>query len=322
MIRAILTKGRVITMSTSSITPTRRQIDDLRKSAGDAVEEAIKTFGLDRNATQRVLGRRDELRTTNLTAIKSLAVPNRFAAEEVKSSYGYPADHVLRPILEQAEALAKAFSLQLGPTVKFIEKVMPTLKLPEDMGMEGLAAWPSIDAVAARHFKTVKNPKERYIRALLMLFDLISESRGGKFYNYRASEMTAEHLQQVERTVQFLRKIEQQQKGDILIALWQFGKRHAGRSTRRAHEVIESNTIEFGASSFMTGSVLYTHPKRLQAWENLFADCPGDKFRPEVGGDFSRAPCFSFGDGRVGFGAGPVGGANGLYGSTSACLPQ
>ena len=309
-------------MSASSITPTRKQIDDLRRSAGDAVEEAVKTFGLDRAGTQRVLGRRDELRTTNLSAIKNLSVPNRFIAEEVKSPYDYPADHALKPIFEQADALAKAFSLQIGPTAKFIEKVLPTLKLPDDMGMEGWAAWPSIDAVATRHFKEVKNPKERYVRALLMLFDLISESRGGKFYNYRATEMTAQHLQQVERTVQFLRKIERQQKGDILIAPWQFGKRHAGRSTRRAHEVIESSQIEFGASSFMTGSVLYTHPKRLQAWENLFADCPGDKFRPDGVGGFVHAPYLRFYDGKVRFDASPVGYAYEYFGSASACLPQ
>ena len=150
----------------------------------------------------------------------------------------------------------------------------------------------------------------------------ISESRGGKFYNYRATEMTAQHLQQVERTVQFLRKIERQQKGDILIAPWQFGKRHAGRSTRRAHEVIESSTIEFGASSFMAGSVLYTHPKRLQAWENLFTDCPGDKFRPGGVDGFVRAPCLGFNGGEVDFDALPVGGADEGYGSASACLPQ
>jgi hypothetical protein len=126
------------------------------------------------------------------------SVSNQFAPEEVRSSYTYPKEYRgLKPIGEQVDLIAKAFGLSLGYTSEWIEKVLPTLTLPE--GAEGWCALPSVDAVAKRHFPKVTDPVDKYCRAVDMILELLGKSR--RFYNYREGGMTPRQLRQHARSM-------------------------------------------------------------------------------------------------------------------------
>ncbi len=242
---------------------------------------------------------------------------NRYADEEVRSNYAYPSEYKgLEPIEKQVDIVAKMFGLSLGYTMEFIEKVLPTLTLPN--WAEGWGAFPSVDAVAARFFPEVKDQKERYCRATNLVLEKIAASRD--FFNYRKGEIQPDRFREHSRTAQALNLITEKQKGNILIFPFQFGKRHAGRSTRRAWEVMSPN--EFGLGAFHTGVQILLNPKRLIRYEELDMDCPGDEFSPEADGDFSRAPFFRFRDGLVRFGTRWVSIAYVFYGSVSGAVPQ
>jgi len=250
--------------------------------------------------------------------IEELTASNLYEDEEEESSYGYLSGYKPRPISEQVDVVAGMFSLSLGDTSEFIRTVLPGLALPD--GAEGWFAIPSINALAARFFQDVEDPAERYVRAVQLILDKIKETRNGKFYNYRDGNIDTAHLRQSIRSANMMAQITAQQTGDILIVPGQFGKRHAGRSVGRARVVFRAD--EFGHGAFSTGSMLLTHPDRLQHYDDLWIDCAGDEFSPGGDGVFSKAPYFGFSDGEVEFAAGVVGYADGYYGSASGFLPQ
>lgn len=242
---------------------------------------------------------------------------NRYANEEVPSSYKYPSVYKgPKPLSQQIDVLAKIFGLSLGFTSEFVEKVLPTLTLPD--GAEGWFAIPSVDALAARFFPEVKDEKERLCLASNLIHAKIGESR--TFYNYCEGQLTSDRFRLNARTAHALDMLAEQQKGDIWIVGAQFGKRHAGRSTRRAREVMVGP--EFGAHTVATGSMLLTHPERLVSYNDLWMDVPGDELDPDTDGSFGHAPYFNFHDDGVGFDASKVGNPNENYGSVSLFLPK
>lgn len=245
------------------------------------------------------------------------SVSNQFASEEVRSSYIYPKEYRgLKPIGEQVDLVARAFGLSLGYTSEWIEKIMPTISLPD--GAEGWCAIPSVDAVAKRHFPEVTDPVDKYCRALEIILEILGKSR--RFYNHREGEMTPRQLRQHARTLQAFEQIAEKQLGDILIIPVQYGMRHRGRSVRRTRECFSTN--EFGLGAFAVGSMALTHPERYVRWEQLHTDCAGDEFAPRADGDFSRSPLFGFLDGRLRFDAYVMSDANKRYSSVSGFLPQ
>jgi hypothetical protein len=280
-------------------------------------EAAYNKAGLDDAQAQRLNERGGELKDGISALIRQLIVTDLYKAEEVKSSYTYPRGYKgPKPLSQQIDALAGAFGLSLGGTTEFIDKTLPTLALPN--GSEGWFAIPSIAALAARHFPEVKDPKERYTRAVELVLAKIGESRS--FYNYRDGEILPDRWRLNARTAHALDILAEQQPGDIWIVGGQFGKRHAGRSVRRAREVMVGP--EFGGYAVAAGSMLLTHPERLVSYDDLWYDVPGDEFDPHADGAFDGAPYFGFRGGRVGFDAYFVGSPRDGDGSVSLFLPQ
>lgn len=283
----------------------------------DLCAAAYNKHGLTSEQAQFVNERGDELQAWLRELLARLSVTEEYANEEVDSTWGYPGEYSgPLPIGEQIDKLAAMFGLSFGETMKFVETVLPALELPN--GAEGWFAIPSVNALAARHFKTVTDPKERYCRAVLLMIEKLATSR--RFYNYREGEITPDRLRQHARTAVMLERIAETQKGDILVIPSQFGLRHRGRSVRRDRVVFGKN--EFGHGALSVGSMLLTHPTRLARWEQLHIDCAGDEFYPGADGVFSLAPVFRFGDGKVEFRTGPVDYARGRYGTSSGFLPQ
>lgn len=305
---------RMMTMSKTTLITSR---DRKRGQYLDLCAVPYDRARLDAESAQRLNERGGELQARIAQAIRELSLSNRYADGEVESTFTYPPEYTgPKPIEQQIDMIAKTFSLSLGWTIEFMEKVFPHLTLPS--GAEGWFAWPSIDAVAARFFADVKNPGERYCRAVALVFEKIGATR--QFYNYRSGQIDPQHLRQTKRTRIMMKRIQQYQKGDILVVPAQFGLRYRGKSVRRGHEIYGGD--EFGLPSFTLGCMLLTHPERLVRWKQLHIDCAGDKFSEGADGVFSLAPFFSYCDSKVKFSAYRVDDAGLQFGSASAFCPQ
>lgn len=310
----------MITMKNTSMTSTgtevatdgqwkqiKRVIED---SASKAVDIIRKKFPIDQNSAQVILMSGDQIQSsvvdTIIAKFRELTATNQFADEVVESKYIYPSEYSWKPLLEQIETLRKHFpELKVEKTLEFIEKVLPTLELPE--GAENWFAIPRWQKIAST-----------YNAAFERLVGIIASTR--KFKNWREGQLGPKNLKQHARTIAYLEKLAQGQEGDILIVPAQFGMKHRGESSRRAREVFQIN--EFGLGAFGVGCMLITHPDRAVRWEELDMDCPGDEFSPDAVGRFSGAPVFGFVDGKLGFGACKVDYYYEYYGSVSAFLPQ
>ena len=238
---------------------------------------------------------------------------NKFKDEEVRAAYGYPKEYKgPKPIEQQIKAIAEIFGLDGALALEYAKK-LPVL--PE--GAEGWFAIPSVDALAARHFPEVTDPGEKYCRALQLVHQKIAESRS--FKNWRDGQIDTAHIKVSACTLEKMNQIATQQKGDILIIAAQLGKRHSGRSVRRAREVFVAT--EYGLTSVAGGSIVLVHPERLVRWEELDMDMAGDEFSDGGDGQFGRAPYFCF-CGKAGFDTDDVSVLSGEYGSSSGFVPQ
>lgn len=290
---------------TTSITPgqqkqLRRLVEDAAQSGVDLLLQQVE---LDKERLQNLFANGDELkaavRTTIIQTSRALSLPNQFANEEVESTYGYLSGYKApRPIAEQLAILRQYF-----PELGTCDESIATRDLPS--GAEGYFAIPLWQKIAPTYGEAVQK-----------VLDLIKTSRNGKFYNYREGRLGPKQLRLHARTTAKFEHLAEQQSGqDFLVLAAQFGLRHRGRSVRRAREVLITN--EFGLDPFSVGIMILTHPERLQQLDDLWIDCAGAEFSPDAGGDFSKAPFFSFGVGRVEFGTNDVGFPGGSYGSAS-----
>jgi hypothetical protein len=227
---------------------------------------------------------------------------NRYADEEVESSYGYLSGYKKpKEIAEQTNILR-----QFIPGAGFADEEIAKQPLPPNA--EGWFAIPGWQSVG-----------KTYEEAVEKVFAMIASKR--KFYNYRDGQLGAEYLRQHTKMKKMFQKLGDKQKGyNILVVAAQFGLRHRGRSVRRAREVFAAD--EFGLGVFEIGCIILTHPERLRHHNDLWIDCAGNEYAPGEGGDFSFAPFFLFFGGEVRFAADWVGSACGLFGSASGFLPR
>lgn len=225
-----------------------------------------------------------------------------FKSEEVSTNACYPPEYVGPKIIEEQINLV-SLMFDLNPIHAFKHAVNLREPSPNEVG--GWFAFPRWEAIA-----------ENYNLAVEHVFSLLDHSWKGRFSNQRKYELTLEKFQQTDRTVQFIRHLEESQEGDILVAYTQFGILHRGRSVRRATACLA--TDEFGLGAFANACMILTHPRRFMRWEQLQLDCLGDEFDPGVGGGFSHAPFFFWFDGKLTFSARHIGQVNGRYGSSTA----
>ena len=231
------------------------------------------------------------------------AISPFFASEEVPSTYGYPQGYTIKPICEQLVALSKHFpKLDAGPMLA-CSKELPN----PPAGAEGPFVVPKWQKVVAT-----------YNESLEKAIDILGGTR--TFYNYRKGQLGPKNLWQSERTQRAEEMIASMTKGDYILLWAQFGFRWRGRSVRKARYNYAPN--EFGLGAFHSVCMLLSHPERLQKWEQLHIDCPGDENSPDADGYFSDAPVFDFCDGGVEFDAGWVGDPCAYYGSASGFLPK
>jgi hypothetical protein len=316
--------------ATAPITSGGRRTEEQEKQFKRLVEDAVsrgnkivlKEVNPDKEGFQRIFNRGDELVARAIDAMVSaareFAVSNKYENEEVKSSFTYPLEYKgAESITKQVGILAAKLDLSIDEnTGNFIADVLPTLALPE--GMEWFA-FPSVKAVAAKHFPEITDPAEQYCKAVAMILEKLGKSRS--FYNYREDEINVEHLRRSIRTVAYLERLAETQTGNFFIVPVNFGLKHRGKSVRRVREILSFG--EFGLGAFEVGCMILTHPERFVRWEQLHTDCTGDEATHPGGEDpFSRAPFFRWRDGRLGFDFRWTGFAFDQFGSVVAVLPQ
>lgn len=291
---------------------TPGQIKQIGRFATDAVEKILAEFGLDNPGAQRVIEHGDEfasgIRETVTALLKDLSVSDKFKDEEVEWSYGYLSGYKPKGITEQTNRLRELF-----PGIGYADEKLADGTLP--LNAEGWFAIPKWEKIAPT-----------YNEAVQKVLDMIKQTRGGKFYNYRDGQLGPERLRQTAKTAGVFQKLGDEQKAngkdcDILVVPAQFGLRHRGRSVRRAREVFASN--EFGLGAFAIGIMILTHPERLMHSDDLWIDCPGDEYDdPDSFVRFGYAPYFEFYGGEFRFGTVWFVYANDSFGSASGFVPQ
>lgn len=288
--------------------PKGRQTTDLFRGAYNKAQ-------LTEEQAQRLNENRgSEFTTELLQLIQKHSATNQYANEMVSSNYAYPKEYKgPKPITEQVKTIATMFGL--NPT-QALEKARNLPTLP--FGAEGWFAIPKVSAVAAKQNPSITEQALQYCEAVKLVHTKLADSRS--FTNYRNGEIVPSKLRQHIRTAQFLEQLEAKQVGDILIIAAQYGKRHRGKSVRRARETFAIN--EFGLGAFAIGCMALVHPERYAHVEELDTDCAGDEFAPRADGAFSQSPLLSLLADRLKFGTGDIFVVNDRYGTVSGFVPQ
>lgn len=282
---------------------TQGQIKQVKRLTEDAVDSAIAESILDKGALQTLIENGDELQADITASMRRLSVSNQFADEEVLSNYGYLSGYKPKGITEQTNRLRQLISDVGYANEKLAEQPLP----PNAEGYFTILRWQKIAST--------------YGEAMQKMLDLIKQTRDGKFYNYRKGKLGPRYLRQHPKTAKAFDKLGNEQKDyDMLMVACQFGKLHAGKSVRRAREVM--NSYQFSLDPFAVACMLLTHPERLQHLDDLWIDCGGTEYSDEGDERFESAPFFNFDDGEVEFVTHYVGDAYGYFGSASALLPQ
>lgn len=192
-----------------------------------------------------------------------------------------------REIADQVVQLADQFSINPIDALNFLDRKLPTWV--HDQKADGLFAWPSISAIAKRHFPTTTDPAEQYCKTVVFLLDMFRRlNRTCLIRAFDLQDLTSSKLQMSECTVLALGSLAKDQKGDILIADVQLGYLYDrwpehSYSPKQNQTLIEQDVREFGLSAFAIGSIILTHPRRLQSWDDL-GMVSSDEFKNEFDG--------------------------------------
>lgn len=171
---------------------------------------------------------------------------------------GYPRKYAPEPIEKQVAILRGFFpELEVGKHVREFERRPP----------------PLITSAEA-HFAIIRWSKiaSSYSGAFEKILDIFK--RASKWGKARRQLIDLSCLRQRKDTIKSLRKLDNQQKGDIFVIPAQFGLRYRKCSFNQTLKMLEPNEFCFGV--FQVGCMLLTHPKRL-ADDYLAVGCPGDE---------------------------------------------
>lgn len=207
--------------------------------------------------------------------------------------YTYPKTYKVKSLAKQENILRKHF------------KHLPEVADQEaEYSSEGLFLIPKWQLIGST-----------YEEALTKAFDAIKSGRD--FHNWREGKLGTHYLRETPRKISAFKDMP-----DMVVIPAQFGQEHAGKSVRSVRDGFKPNEIGLGA--YEVAIMLLTHPERLQEYDDLWIDCPGDEYSYSAGGDsgFLSAPCFGFDDGELEFDTFGVALASEHYGSSSGFVPQ
>lgn len=237
---------------------------------------------------------------------------------EVRCGYysGYTVPTLENNLLDlerEREVLCRWFPSLSG--AQFSERFLQQIRYRQIVLPDGAERWtliPRAEIIA-----------ETYEAAVKAVLTVISDSRRGKFSNYRANELGSDVLQHLSETKFRISELSTMQDDfDLLIVPVQFGIRHAGCSMRDTPSMYVEN--EFGLGIFEVGIMLLTHPERLSHENDLWILCPGDRYTPRSKATrlmTQFAGGYRYEQGLLGFGGFWYSVDNVSYGSVTAFVP-
>ena len=156
-----------------------------RKQIVRLLEDGLDKLTLDDPAAQRVIERGGELQEGLQKFITELSVSDRYADEEFASIYGYLSGYTTpKPIADQVKLLKDFF-----PDLGTVDESVTTCNLP--INAEGYFAIPRWERIAPTYGEAVQK-----------VFDLLKQTRDGRFHNYREGSLGSQYLRQHSRTVE------------------------------------------------------------------------------------------------------------------------
>lgn len=207
-------------------------------------------------------------------------------------NYTYPTSYKIKPIKGQVKILQQHFG-----------------KMPLQNGSDLSEQAEGIFAIP--HYRLIATT---YNEAVVRVMEIIKATR--PVYDYRSGNWTGLYLRQLPIKQDFWNA----QKEEIILISSQFGLSHRGKSVETVRTELSSNELPFGIYECLI--MLLTHPERLQDYDDLWIDCPGDEYSDNGDAVFGCAPCVRFRGGGVGIGALDVSNVSGFYGSASGFVPQ
>ncbi len=254
--------------------PTKGQATKIAQSIRavlkpEDIEKVLADLGIDKDATQRVIGSMSELQSdiTDVlaTSLKRLSVNNQFVVEEVESNFGYLSGYKPKEIVEQVHKLSELF-----PGIGYVNKdLLAQIEKGEVVLPTGAEGW-----FAIPHWSKIGSSYQEALEKVLALLE--NTFYDGYFENYRQGQLGECWLHETSDKEGEMKTLQQSQNADILLVPAQFGLRHRGRSADRACAVM--NTGEFSLGAYEIVIMLLTHPERLQKLNDLWIDCAGDRY--------------------------------------------
>lgn len=257
----------------------------------------------------QVIGRGEIDQATFEAAVKE--VVNPFAEEKTDLRWFYPDGW--KPIsVEEQLTVLQGFYPDLDGS--HVAEIATGITVPEDT--DGLFVVPKPSSIAAK--LGINDPFGEGYGQMLESTILTHLASQRKFHNYRAGELTPDRVRVRQSAADALRNLEEETPGDFLVFAAQTGKKWGGFSPQNARWNIERKSEnEFPLPAWVVGYIILTNPTRLDRYEILWIDCPGDEYRFEGDAEFESCLCFRFGGGQLRFDGRWLGFAGDYCGSAS-----
>lgn len=253
--------------------------------------------GLDSNEFQRVIARGAEFQKGIKTLLQGLGqFKNEHSGETTKRTLGYPTGFQIPSVEEQCNRLSE---LHPGIDLGHVESLVEALG-EKPKGADGILIRPKLEYLG-RRFEINEPYTTGYGQLLeIGLLPMIGKSR--KFHNYRAGELTPEHIRLHAQVLARYQAIEKATPGDVVVSYFACGinpyKQEQNFSPRNFRlTALEAGDLPLCAVDI--AGIILLMPDRLTEEGRLHFDC-SDEYN--YGGGFEAdCPYFSFDDDQLGF---------------------
>lgn len=269
---------------------------------------------IERWGAVQLIGRGEVTQAKLIEALSHIET-NPYASEKVKASFSYPSGYKPKSVGDQVKVLLARYDWL---DVRHIDSIAKSWgKFAQ---ADGLYVIPKPTSLASR-----LDIAEHWANFGLLTeqgpLEALASQR--KFTNLRAGRLGLDRYRLAASAKSALEALEAEQpEGDLLVFPAQTGKLLAGFSPRNSRWDIEhaTNPAQWPLPAYVVGWIVYCNPHRLEKYDHLVIDCPGDEYRFGGSAEAGLVLCFDFDGGELccycGDGAYP----NGSCGSGSGFL--
>lgn len=245
---------------------------------------------IERWGAVQLIGRGEVTQAELIKALQHIeTTTNLFSATRREPAYFIPADYQSAG----GEVLAERLRA-VRPTINLERLDQRIAAVVQHAHSDGVYAIPSVSYEAK--FLGIKNPWDNFGALIEEVGRALASGR--RFTNYRAGNLGADRYRLTESAKSAQIALEKEQPGDLLVFPAQTGKLFAGYSPRSARWDIEhaSSPAQWTLPAYIVGWILFANPHRLEKYEHLIIDCPGDEYRFGPGEEYRYVLYFGFGD--------------------------